>query len=234
MTSPAYEGVGTVDRRANMSTPLTPTCPATVNPKDLLLAWITNRSNASEPYTLTGVGGWVQRFAFVGGGPQIIVQYRIADGTEGGQTVTCTTTGGSPAHRAAILRFSGVDVGGPIFENIATGTVIAKTVLTGIDVTSNAADRLAVNLLASNGAQSAIGDLSGMTGGTWDEVFFSATDENPTCSMQVANLPGAGKITGGSVSGLNNANFRMVGFSLIGVSPEQVGRHDPMRSILAM
>lgn len=234
MAIPVYQGVGTANRQTSMETPLVPTCPATVNAGDLLLLWITNRSNASETYTFSGAGTWITQFSISGAGPQFVVAYKVADGTEAGQTVTCTASAGTLVHRAAIFRFSGVDTGGPIFGGASNGYLTAQTVLTGLSVTSVAADRLAVNLLASNAAQVAIGDLTGMTGGTWGEVFFATTNENPTCSMQVAPMPGAGTITGGSVSGMTSANFRRLGFALIGVSPERARPHNPMRTIRAM
>lgn len=199
MAVPVYEGVGTVSHAASMGTALTPTCPATVNANDVLAVWIVNRDTGSQTYSLSGGGTWTNLATINGTGlPQCHIFYKLADGTEDGATVTCTATGGTVPHKAAVYRFSGTATSSFIaYDNAEFGNT---STINDNDVTTDQADCLALNFVADGGSDASPGNPTGETGGDWVEAHWSNVTANPSIGLWRADMASAGTVGGGSVT----------------------------------
>lgn len=127
-----------------------------------------------------------------------------------------------------LYEFSGVSTGTTLAAVIENGAEAffymngADTTATILDtaVTTNGADRLALNFIAVNDDNEATFDteaFTGMTGGTWVSggSYGTATGTDGSIGLQYATMASAGTIDGGSLSmGVSDA-WGVVGFALI-------------------
>lgn len=108
----------------------------------------------------------------------------------------------------ALLENGGADK----VENVATNATVADT-----GVTTNGAGRLACNFVGLAG-NVAIGAFTGQTGGTWTEAvaeFASATGATATLQLQIADMPSAGTINGGTAGIAGSTPWGISGFAII-------------------
>lgn len=164
----AYKSQGTAVATATSAADLNPTCPATVDANDILIAHVWYRDTTTTPSTPSG---WTLL-----NGPNTLVASRswafgkIAAGTEDSSAISFGTGGGTALRMAQIFSFSGYvsgtitdDVFGFVFEE-GSGTGI-----TDVDRTLNAGE-MGVNLVAIEDDLPAP-SFSATTGGvgTWTE-----------------------------------------------------------------
>lgn len=114
------------------------------------------------------------------------------------------------ATTAAICE-NGADADGITFSN-GTSSTIAD-----VAVTTNGSDRLAVNLVGVND-DNALDAFTGMTGGTWAEAvaeYLDATGTDGSIGIQIADMPSAGTIDGGTDAMAVSDGWGVLGFALI-------------------
>lgn len=137
---------------------------------------------------------------------------------------------------------SGEDIVGRIYEFqdvTITATTLATVIENGVlqwddlfgtsatvadlGVTTNAADRLALNFVHLRSAQ-AIANFTGETGGDWTEVVAEYVGTTLTLQLQTATMASKGVIDGGTAT-ITSSDWHTYGTALI---PESVPTLDPM------
>lgn len=155
----------------------------------------------------------------------------IANGT---CTVNFLSAGGSDVY-ARLYEFTGVNTGttiGSVVEHAAlafptdsiniSGSGTSTTIADRI-VTTNGADRLAINLIGVDDDQQASFDteaFTGQTGGTWvcGGSYGTSTGTDGAVGLQYATMASAGTIDGGTLSIAVSSVWRVSGFALIPVA----------------
>jgi hypothetical protein len=184
--------------------------PATVNSGDLLVLFVGARATgitlASVPVGFTGgtvAGTSTQRLRYF---------YKIADGTEGGTTITYTATytSGTPRGTAIVLCYTGTGLSSTIDAGSNTsGTVSTDAIMP--DITTTASNSRAIACIIT-GNVTTIDDASGETGGDWIEVV--AEGGTVVCmQIQHAEMASIGSITGGTATLGASNNWTGTGFA---------------------
>lgn len=121
---------------------------------------------------------------------------------------------------ARIYEFSGVSTSASltsVVENASgTNTEVgfsASATVADADVTTNGANRLALNFVGVR-STAAIAAFTGMTGGTWAEAIAEYIGTTVKIQLQTASMPTAGVIDGGTVS-ITSAYWITIGTALI-------------------
>jgi hypothetical protein len=136
-------------------------------------------------------------------------------------TVNIGTTGNAFFFR--VYTFSGVASGTTVAAIIENGgsayvnATAATAAVTDTGVTTNGADRLAVQLVAVND-DNALASFTGETGGDWTEAvaeFASATSSDGCVQLQTATIASAGTINGGSQTMAAADAWGVIGFAFL-------------------
>jgi hypothetical protein len=202
-----------------------------------------------NPTTITGIenlAGTASAMTFQAsvavGSPQSGNQFvYVGRATATSVSVLLTTHVGGGDHFTRLYEFSGVTSGttfAAIAENGGAASAQASGTSDTIDdvgVTTNAADRLAVNLIAVND-DNPLAAFSGQTGGTWVEPveeFASATGTDGCIGIQVADMAAAGTINGGSLTMAASDGWSVFGFAFIpaAVAAPTSLAYDPRRVV---
>lgn len=212
--------------------------PATIG-DIILLAILQDGSSANNAIAITGTGAgvvenlagtdntWTQigTVGFAVGSPTAAFLYLYLARVIGtGSLLTYSgTNSGSDDIYAKAWEFTGVSTGttlATVIENGGgtTGTVVG-TSATASDagVTTNGADRLAVNILGIND-DNPFTTFTGMTGGTWvdsGDGYADATGTDGAVYMSYATMASAGTIDGGTGSITDSDSWGTVGFAFI-------------------
>lgn len=124
---------------------------------------------------------------------------------------------------ARLYEFSGVASGTALTDIIENGVAAdgmalgaaTSTTIADVAVTTNGADRLAVNMIAVND-DNALAAFSGQTGGTWVEPvaeYLDSTGTDGCIGIQTANMASAGTIDGGTIT-MASDGWGVIGFAL--------------------
>lgn len=157
---------------------------------------------------------------------QILWMGRVYDATQ--LTTATVTTGGDDLYCRAYVFFRVISranasgtacfVGGPTgAQGVSSSSNGTSTTITDAAVTTAEADCLALNFISVND-DNAVGTLTGMTGGTWDDsftgTFSSATGTDGLIGLQLADMASAGTIDGGSYAMSASDDWLVIGFAL--------------------
>ena len=202
-----------------------PTCPATVNANDILVAHVAWNDTSSGPFT---PGGWTLL-----DGPQNIgttpngrhwVFGKIAAGTEDGAAVDFGDQGGTVKRWGRIYSFTGF-TGGTIAELCngfaATAHATDPQMPT---VTTTLVGALAVACVAQND-DNAVGSATGESGGDWVEAvaeYTATTGGGVMMQLQTCTPTGnPGTVSGGSAATTNDP-CGVIGFQIRASAPQDV------------
>lgn len=156
--------------------------------------------------------------------------WKPAVGTESG-TLTVSFTDSNAGRYARMYRFTNT---GASVDNTGSAQGSSTTVA-DVGVTTGTANRLAVNLVAIRD-NLAVGNFTGMTGGTWAEAtaeFTSTTGNDAVLQVQTADMASTGTVNGGtlttaSASAPGTNDWSVIGFSLpVASSPARTIDADP-------
>lgn len=222
-TAIAYNSVGGFSATAINADPLVPTCPANVDPGDLLIAHVCYRTTVVTPTTPSG---WTLLDSEFSGNltGEHFIYGKIADGTEDGATLNFGTGGTTNARHARVYRF--INVRSDTITNVvgghsASGDVNSTTV-DDATVTTPENGCLAVNLIYITD-DLVVSPFTGETGGDWVEATAEATTavgSDGAQGIQIAEMSSAGTISGGSYS-QTTAGWSVMGFYIRPVSTAQ-------------
>lgn len=208
----AYKSAGAGTGTQTNGADLSPLCPATVDPNDILIAHIVSRATANPgtPGFSPANGAWTllrgPDTITLGNDIFVWIFGKIADGTEDGAAQNFGSSGaGTQPRWARIYSFSGY-VGGAITDVVPAAS-FSFTDDTGAsfpapDVTTTQAGSLAVALVTVSD-DNAVGSFTGETGGDWTEAVAEFA-HNPLASdicMQIQTCTPTsdpGSVTGGS------------------------------------
>lgn len=132
------------------------------------------------------------------------------------------------------------------FSNVSTGTTLAtvienstagnatngagtSTTCSDTAVTTLGPDRLALNLVGLSDDAMGLAVFTGMTGGTWGnfQIYEESSGTDATIALNMATMASAGTIDGGS-DAITSIGWGVVGFALIGTTPDSVPRTLPL------
>lgn len=177
------------------------------------------------------------------GSPTAALQH-IYIGRSLSTTAPTISGGNSTSEDLYILAYEFLDVStgttlATVIENGSAGATAngAGTSATASDtaVTTLGSDRLALNFIAVNDDNSII-VFSGQSGGTWAATGFylDSAGTDGSIALRVAAMPAAGTIDGGTGSITDSDAWGVVGFALIGTTPDapRVPRFTPYPQIL--
>lgn len=218
---PSYASKGAMSGIATSGATHNVPCPAIVTAGQLLIAHLMYENVAIAPTTPSG---WTLLHGPEGTtGRRIWVFGRIADGTEDGSNIDFGTGTPASANNRYGIIYSFNDVRSDTIANIVgdfSTSEVSSNTLADQSVTTPEADCLAVNLVGIQDDR-VIDAFTGMTGGTWAEASAedtsSAFTPDQTMQIQVADMPSAGTIDGGTTSaGGASTPWNVTGFYIRG------------------
>jgi hypothetical protein len=213
---PAWSSKGTAAATTVAGTNLQPTCPATINAGDILIAQVAVRNITTSSSTpanwelldgpdLAGSGGGIGRFWVYG---------KIASGSEDSTTVNFGNFGGSTTNVriGQIYRYIGNDWSGQTLTSVVTGfatnTAGTSASIGMPSVTTPVANCLAVASLFQLDNNVPATTASGESGGSWVEISSlsdsSGSDTGIMTTVHTADMVAAGTISGGTVASGND------------------------------
>jgi len=214
----AYKSAGTGTATEASGGNLNPTCPATVDANDILIAHVAYEGTTTTPSTPTG-------WTLLGGPYTVEAAYRhwvfgkIADGTEDGTAISFGTPAVTTMRTGRIYSFSGY-VSGTISELVPPASFAHLSNATDPQmptVTTTVTGALAVACVyqADDNAQAS---ATGETGGDWTEAVAEytqlATTPDSALGLQTCTPTGdPGTVTGGSISTANDP-CGVIGFEI--------------------
>jgi len=195
---------------------ITPAYPASgMGAGKLALLYVFYKSDVSA--TLTTPSGWTLRGSVVlSNGNTSALYSRELDGTETpGGTITLTSAG--PTNRRAAW-INVVDTSGGTgwnFEDIDVETSTTSTTINDNNVTTGGSNRLAMNFIGYTARQTGGQEnFVSETGGSWVATAFFESGNNPTLSLQTAELASAGTIGGGTDASITSSAWIIHGLSI--------------------
>lgn len=186
---------------------------------------VTNAENlAGTDNVLTSLGAFD-----IGASQEAIHHVWLGRMTVAGSAMVITgANSGTDDIYVVIHFFLDVSTGGTIGTVIENSTAGSTTVSNGTSATASDAtvttlgvDRLAVNLLGINDDNSFV-DFTGESGGTWvlRSSYAESGGTDGACYLVTAAMPTAGTIDGGTGSITDSDAWGVVGFALIGTTPD--------------
>lgn len=204
----AYSSQGAGASTETSGAALSPACPATVNPGDILIAHVFWEGTTTAPSTPSG---WELL-----SGPHVIettiarhwVFGRIADGSEDGASVAFGSPAVTTQRGARIYSFTGRVDDGAIAELVQGFSHVSHaTDPQGPTVTTPRAGALAVALVGQND-DNTIGSFTGESGGDWTESVAEFTAAlTPGLCMQIQTCTptsNPGTVSGGTNNTAND------------------------------
>lgn len=214
----AFKGVGTGAATETSGAACSPTCPATVDANDILIAHVYFEDVVTTPSTPSG---WTLL-----SGPHVVqttigrhwVYGKIAAGTEDGAAVAFGSQAVTTMRSARVYSFSGW-VAGTIDQLVGSNGFAATSHSTDPQmptVTTTATGSLAIALVVQNDNNS-LAAATGATGGTWAEAtaeFVAALTPGLVLQLQTCTpTANPGTVSGGAVAATNDPSG-VIGFQI--------------------
>jgi|GEM_PF-1440695 len=229
----AYKSAGNGAATEASGGDLNPTCPATVDAGDILIAHVAYEGVATTPSTpsgwelLTASGYAIETSAY-----KHWIFGKIADGTEDGAAISFGTPAVTTMRTGRIYSFSG-RASGTILQCVPTASfahVSNATDPTFPDVTTTVAGALAVACIFQ-ADDNALVSATGETGGDWVEAVAeymqTATTPDSQLGLQTCTpTANPGTVTGGTISTANDP-VGVIGFQIIGNFTPTVALNTP-------
>jgi hypothetical protein len=226
----AYKSAGAGAATNSLGSPLVVQAPATVDANDILIlhAWhditIIDLSPTSGGWTL--IAG-----PFSPGNGRQWAWGKVAVGNEDSANYTMQTSQNTAVRMGRIYSFSGYESGAitglitDVGSDSGSGTGLSDN-----DVTTPRDGCIAVNLYASNTAETWSVTNTGVSGGTWVEnvgEFTSTLGGDGSIAIQTCALATAGTIGSGTRSRAFSNGWCFIGFSIQPSGPSMIYRPRP-------